>query len=373
MKIISFETWWVERKHCLFDKKRQGSASMDWDVVVLKLTADDGTEGLSTCLAARSGTVTEGYLHDTIAPVVLGRDPHDREKIWHELWNIDRHLTFFPVYLPGPVDVALWDMCAKKANLPLYKYIGAYRNTLPVYASGLFHENVDDYVNEALYYQNRGIRAYKAHPPGPWSLDMEIHQKIREAVGDTMELMSDPVAEYTLDQAITIGRHLEKLNYRWLEEPFRDFELYKYTELCRTLDLPIAATETTRGCHWGVAQSIAQRAADIVRADVSWKDGITGTLKIAHMAEAFGLNCEIHTTTMNYMDLVNLHVSCAIRNCEYFEYFVPEDNFRFPMKGDLPINENGIITVPESPGVGAELDWDLIKQNCVSYKKLIAE
>ena len=69
---------------------------------------------------------------------------------------------------------------------------------------------------------------------------------------------------------------------------FRDFELYKYTELCRTLDIPIAATETTRGCHWGVAQVIAQHAADIVRADVSWKDGITGTLKIAHLAEAFG-------------------------------------------------------------------------------------
>ena len=112
------------------------------------------------------------------------------------------------------------------------------------------------------------------------------------------------------------------LNYEWFEEPFRDFELYKYSELCRTVDISIAATETTRGCHWGVAQNIAQHAADIVRADVSWKDGITGTLKIAHTADSFGLNCEIHTTTMNYMDLANVHVSCSIRNCKYFEYFV---------------------------------------------------
>ena len=174
----------------------------------------------------------------------------------------------------------------------------------------------------------------------------------------------------TLDEAIRVGRHLEKLNYLWFEEPFRDFELYKYSELCRTLDIPIAATETTRGCHWGVAQVIAQRAADIVRADVSWKDGITGTLKIAHMAEAFGLNCEIHTTTMNYMDMVNLHVSCAIKNCQYFEYFVPEDNYRLPMKGDLPIDGNGIIHVPNAPGVGAELDWELIERSCVSHKVL---
>lgn len=370
MKIIKFETWWVERNKCLFDNKRQGKSSMNWDVIVIKLTTDTGIEGIATCLAARSGQVTESYLQDNIAPIIIGRSPYDRELIWHELWNIDRHLTFFPVYLPGPVDVALWDICAKAANLPLYKYIGAYRTKLPVYASGLFHSTVKEYIEEAVYYKNLGIRAYKAHPPGPYEFDMEIHNKIRQAVGDDMVLMSDPVAEYTLDEAIKVGRQLEKLNYLWLEEPFRDFELYKYTKLCKTLDLPIAATETTRGCHWGVAQVIAQHAADIVRADVSWKDGITGTLKIAHMAEAFGLNCEIHTTTMNYMDLVNLHVSCAIRNCKFFEYFVPEENFQLPMKGRLPIDENGIITVPEEPGVGVELDWELIKRNCHSYKKL---
>ena len=135
MKIEKFETWWVKRDKCLFDEKRRGSGSMDWDVIVLKLTTDNGIEGLATALAARSGNVTESYLHDNIAPVILGRDPHDREKIWHDLWNIDRHLTFFPVYLPGPVDVALWDICAKEAGLPLYKYIGAYREELPVYAA----------------------------------------------------------------------------------------------------------------------------------------------------------------------------------------------------------------------------------------------
>ena len=367
MKIVKFETWWVKRNKCLFDEKRKGKSSMDWDVVVLKLTTDNGYQGIATALAARSGRVTESYLHDNIAPVVLGASPYDREKIWHELWNIDRHLTFFPVYLPGPVDVALWDICAKAAGLPLYQYIGAYRQSLPVYASGLFHEDPQEYVREALYYKSRGINCYKAHPSGPWELDMEIHENIRKAVGPDMKLMSDPVAEYTLEEAVRVGRHLEKLGYEWLEEPFRDFELNKYTQLCAALDIPIAATETTRGCHWGVAQVINQKAADIVRADVSWKCGVTGTLKIAHLAESFGMQCEIHTTTMNYMDLVNHHVSCAKPNCRYFEYFVPEDNYRLPMKGDLPIDENGIIHVPNGPGVGVELDWELIESACHNY------
>jgi len=104
---------------------------MHWDVVVLQLETDEGIHGHATVLAARSGSVTQSYIHDNIAPVVLGRDVTDREAIWHELWNIDRHLTFFPVYLPGPIDVALWDIAAKAAELPLYKYLGAYRQTLP--------------------------------------------------------------------------------------------------------------------------------------------------------------------------------------------------------------------------------------------------
>ncbi len=276
------------------------------------------------------------------------------------------------MFLPGPVDVALWDICAKEAGLPLYKYIGAYRDSLPVYASSSFLPSVQDYVDEALRYKAQGCRGYKPHPGGPVEFDMAVHQAVREAVGPDFILMSDPVGDYTLDEAVRVGRQLERLNYRWFEEPFRDFELYKYQELCRTLDIPIAATETTRGCHWGVAQVIAQRAADIVRADVSWKDGITGTLKIAHLAESFGLNCEVHTTTMNYMDLVNLHVSCAIKNCEFFEYFVPEENYTFPMKGLLPIDGEGVIHVPQGPGVGAELDWDLIHGSCRSYRKLEA-
>ncbi len=345
---------------------------MPWDVVVIRLTADNGVQGTATALAARSGRVTEAYLYENVAPILMGRSPTEREKIWYELWNIDRHEGFFPVYLPGPVDVALWDICARAACLPLYQYIGAYREQLPVYASSLFYHTAEEYIKEALYYKSRGIPRYKVHPPGPCEFDMEIHRRLREAVGPDMILMSDPVGEYTLDEAIRVGRQLEQLHYLWLEEPFRDFETYKYQALCAALDIPIAATETTRGCHWGVAQVINQHAADIVRADVSWKCGITGTLKIAHLADSFGLNCEIHTTTMNYMDMVNLHVACAIRNCRYFEYFVPEDNFQFPMKGKLPINGSGNITVPQEPGIGAELDWNLIEKNCVSYQKLDA-
>ena len=341
---------------------------MPWDVMVIKLSTDAGIDGIATAMATRSGTVTEAYLHDVIAPLILGRDITEREAIWHELWNLDRHIAFFPIFLPGPIDVALWDIAAKAAGLPLFRYLGAYRTKLPVYASSLWLPQAEDFIKEAKHYAERGIHAYKAHVPGPWRKDIEIHAALREAMGPDAVLMSDPVADYSMGEAVKVGRELERENYHWFEEPFRDFELYKYRELCRALDISIAATETTRGGPWGVAQSIAQRAADIVRADVSWKPGITGTLKIAHLAEAFGLRCEIHTTTMGPMDIANLHVSCAIRNCEYFELFVPESTFCFPMKDPYPIDGEGYIHVPEKPGLGVELDWDLIDNTCISYK-----
>ena len=90
-------------------------------------------------------------------------------------------------------------------------------------------------MDEALYYKSKGIKGYKAHPAGPAEFDMKVHAAVREAVGDDYVLMTDPVGDYTLDEAIRVGRQLEKLNYKWFEEPFRDFELYKYTELCLSL------------------------------------------------------------------------------------------------------------------------------------------
>lgn len=369
MIVTSVESWHCRRSESLFDSARTGRSPMNWDVVVLRLTTDEGLQGHATALAARSGRVTQAFIHDVIAPVVLGRNITDREAIWHEFWSIDRHLTFFPVYLPGPVDVALWDLAAQQARLPLFRLLGAYRTSLPVYASGLFLSDADAYVREARAYAARGFTAYKAHPPGPWKRDMEVHRALREAMGTDFTLMSDPVADYTLEEAIRVGRDLERLGYHWFEEPFRDFELTKYARLCAALDIPIAATETTRGGPWGVAQSIALGAADIVRADVSWRAGVTGTLKTAHLAEAHGLRCEIHCTTMGLMDIANLHVSCAIRNCEFFELLVPEEPFRFPMKSPYPIDAAGMIHVPESPGLGVELDWDVIDRTCVSHER----
>lgn len=369
MNIERFETWICKRGHGVFDEAREGAAPMPWDYGVGRIVTSDGVEGLATFWAARSGAITDAYLQDVIAPVILGRNISERERIWHDFWNIDRHGAFFPVFLPGPVDVALWDAAAKTAELPLHRFIGSYREKLPVYASSLWLDTVDAYVEEALKYKARGFKAYKIHPCGPSDMDMEIHAAVRAAVGPDVILMSDPVAEYTLSEAIKVARHLEKLNFRWLEEPFRDYELDKYAKLTRATDIEIVGTETTRGGPWGIAQAIKFDAVDTVRADVSWKAGITGTLKSCHLAEAHGMNCELHTTTMGPMDMANVHVSCAVRNCDFFELFVPEETFQAPMRQSYDdfIDADGDIHAPKGHGLGVDIDWDLVENSCVSH------
>ncbi len=171
----------------------------------------------------------------------------------------------------------------------------------------------EEYLTEALRYEQLGVTAYKIHPSGDWRRHMEISEAVREAVPN-MVLMLDPaLSDYTLTQAVKVGRKLEALDFHWLEEPFYDSFVGKYADLTRTLDISICATEASYGGPSGVAEFLRAGAADIVRADVSWKWGVTGTLKTLHLAESFGINCELHTTLMGLTDIANLHVAVRSR------------------------------------------------------------
>ena len=102
--------------------------------------------------------------------------------------------------------------------------------------------------------------------------------------------MSDPVAPYTFEQALRLGRELEKLNYYWYEEPLFDENFHNLRELTRILDIPIIGTEVIAKHPYSVAECISTRVVDMVRADVSWSGGITATMKTAHLAESFGVS-----------------------------------------------------------------------------------
>ena len=98
----------------------------------------------------------------------------------------------------------------------------------------------------------------------------------------------------------------------------------------------------------------------MVRTDVSWKGGVTAVMKTAHLAESFGMQCELHTTIYHPLELVNLHCACAIKNCEFFELLWPLEMYNFGLAENIWIDDEGYAHVPAGPGMGIDLDWDLI-------------
>ena len=145
-----------------------------------------------------------------------------------------------------------------------------------------------------------------------------------------------------------------------------DEHFHNLRELTRILDIPIIGTEVIAKHPYSVAECISTRVVDMVRADVSWSGGITATMKTAHLAESFGVQCEIHTAIYHPLELVNLHCCAAIKNSEFFEVLVPYEYFNFGLKESIKV-ENGFAHLPTNPGLGIELDWHLIDNS--TFKK----
>jgi len=156
-----------------------------------------------------------------------------------------------------------------------------------------------------------------------------------------------------------VGRELERLGYRWFEEPVQDYDVATLSKLTRDLDIPIAAAETISGGSLLSAHYIAAGALDILRTDVSWRGGVTSVLKAAHLAEAFGMSCELHTTIYHPLELANLQCALSISNTEFFEVLYPLEPYAFGLAEPLDIRD-GHIYAPSAPGIGAVYDWTAI-------------
>jgi L-alanine-DL-glutamate epimerase-like enolase superfamily enzyme len=227
-------------------------------------------------------------------------------------------------------------------------------------------DGVEDYVAEALAVKARGLHAYKVHAAGRVDEDLQVYSAVREAVGDEFKLMCDPVAAYSFDEALRVGRVLEGLGYIWYEEPIFDSDAIGLRRLAEALDIPVVGTEVLAGSPEVIADYLSRGVVDMVRGDVSWKGGITGLLKIAGVAEAFGVQCEVHTAIYHALEAANLHALCAIPNSRYFEVLWPLEDYAFGMRGALDIDDAGIAHPPVGPGLGIELDWDLIDNATVA-------
>ena len=310
----------------------------------LALHTDAGVTGYAFCLR---GAILTDLVERRLRADLLGTDPLAREFLWDRLWELDR-IERFPVYISGVVDVALWDLAAKAAGLPLYKLLGYHRESIPAYASTVTFGTVEEFLDVADQCLELGYPAIKLHAWGDVRADGRLCAALREHVGDDVPLMYDGSAGFDLMDATYLGHVLGDNGYLWYEEPMREFSVEAYRRLAERVAVPLLVSEVTEGAHMSTANFIAAGCASAVRTGSALRGGVTGALRTAHLAEAFLLRAEVHAP-----GLVNRHLCMSIRNNTYYESIIDSNPVRRPAEVDA----DGLVHAPRAVGVGFEAEW----------------
>jgi L-alanine-DL-glutamate epimerase-like enolase superfamily enzyme len=273
------------------------------DYVLVRLITADGLEGLGyACLyaAAPGGGAHGGVLRALIvdlAALVEGADVRLRGRVWRALWRAAAALGHGDLALAavGAYDLALWDLAGRAAGAPVWQLLGATRDRLPVYYSGLFlGATVDELRAEAAPLPGLGYRAVKlrvgrADP----AEDVARVAAVREVLGPDVRLLADASRSLDPGRAIRLGRHLEALGVAWLEEPVPPEDLAGAARVAAALDLTVAAGESCR-TSGAVRTLLEHRAADLVMLDVQRLGGLTGWLQAAALCAAHGAAISNH-------------------------------------------------------------------------------
>lgn len=345
-----------------------GNAAMDGFAV--RVFADDGVVGEFVPIFGGKKAYLGQVL--TVAPLLLGRDPDQREGFHTDAKRVLRHSGAIGA---SAWDCALWDMAGKRLGTSVARLLGAHRFRLPAYASTLHADrnggldSPQAFADFAVHCRELGFKAFKVHG---WS-DGDAREEaanllhLRKVVGDDMALMIDPACELrTFADALYLGRACDEIGALWYEDPFRDggWSQHAHRKLRQTLKTPLLITEHVRGLE-PKADFIASEATDFVRADPNLDLGITGTMKIAHLAEAFGLDCELHGPGP-------AHRACmaAMRNSNYYELglVAPHVGNAAPpaylcdySEALESVGSDGCYPVPDGQGLGVRYDWEFIR------------
>lgn len=346
--------------------KEFGSFGGATEIGVLRILTDEGIEGnVIVGNAARGGSHLFDPIVSVLKPVIVGRDASDREWLWSRFWTNHgqmAHRTKIPYTAWAHLDVALWDLAGKAANMPIYQMLGAQRHKIPVYTSSPYFPEIEKYEEEALQILEDGFHAYKLHPgAADVKRAQEICRRVRKTVGDRLPLMVDMGQLLSFREAITLGYTLDELDFYWYEDAIRWTDVDGLVELSRRLKTPMAVTDSYDFNFFQTAEYIKRGAARIMRNEVV-RLGITGYKKVASLCEAYGLNCEVHFGMNSLMCAANLHVLLSIHNCDFYEILLPLEAYDFGTVQKLVVDKDGYVHAPTGPGLGLELDWDLINR-----------
>ena len=334
---------------------------------VLRVYTSDGLEG-HAFIGDQGADSSQRMLTiiNTLKPIMVDRDWSDREWLWNQLPDMSGHGSpIEPSW--APLDVALWDIAGKAAGQPIHRLLGTARTEIPVYATyPPRHSNPEGFVEEALHLKSNGFNAYKIHP-GPLSAHdaATTVEKVREAVGNEMQLMLDRNHGYTFREALYVGHALDANRYFWFEDPIPVNDIQSICELTTRLETPLNMSDSTGFLFHEAANFIQMNAVRLIRGTVR-KIGITGLKKQMALVEGFNKFCEIGLAGNSALNAANLHVMMSSINCTYFEYWLPKEVHQWGIANQLEIDQNGNLKAPSAHGLGIDLDEDWISSHKVA-------
>lgn len=328
-----------------------------FELVTVRLRDRDGAEGAGyTYTVGAGGAAIRALLERDLAPALLGEDETRIEALWTRMWWRLHYVgrggpTSFAI---SAVDVALWDLRARRHGTPLWRLLGGHDPRVRAYAGGIdLQFPLERLLRQTEENLAKGFRAIKMKVGRPWlAEDVERVRAVRQLLGPDVPLMVDANMRWTADQAIRAARALGPSGVFWLEEPTVPEDVAGHVRVLREGGLPVAAGENLHTLA-EFEHLIAAGGVSFPEPDVSNCGGVTVWLKVAHLAEARNLPVTSH----GVHDL-HVHLLAAVPNASYLEVhgFGLERFIAHPLE-----LRDGLTVAPERAGHGVELDWKALE------------
>ena len=340
------------------------------DTVIVKLTTDEGFVGYGEAKAPVAPQATKQVIDLLLKELVLGADPREATVLWERMYagmRVRGHRAGFYLEAMSGVDIALWDLCGKAAGLPVYTLLGgAFRNPVRVYASGLpalsteaSDQDFERLAEEAAHIKRQGYTGLKLALGRGIKGDLRSVRVVREEMGDDFLIYADAAGVYDRAQAMQLGRALEEFDVAWFEMPIAPEDVAGYGELAKALTIPIALDSLSS--RYEVAEFIRAGGLDVVLPDVCRAGGITECKRIAELADAFGLAFAPHISIGSAIHIAaSAHLATAMPNTITSEYWIGENPLGNVILKDPLKLEAGYLHTPPGPGLGIEIEEDVL-------------
>jgi L-alanine-DL-glutamate epimerase-like enolase superfamily enzyme len=335
-------------------------------MTLVKLTDDDGAVGIGSYDTDSWDGFDVVSLEALRAPAaaIIGQDPKSRLRIGAEI----RSLLPTPILGPGPasaLEIALWDLAAKTAGLPLYQFLGGARDELPGYASLAVPTSVAASLEQIQDAVAAGFGCVKLHVSGDYREDASLAGSVREAFPD-LEIMLDGEGVYDRRGAAYVASALDSVEARWFEAPLPDQDVDGYRELRGRTDVPIIPSGDFFWELRQFAEVLKNSPWDAVRSEAMVGGGIGYLCQLAGLATGFGLECELCTYGFGLSQAANLHVMLGLGTGSYFEQPFPAEPWTFGLAEPQPFGFGGVYRPSDSPGLGITLDDEQIESAVVA-------